>query len=75
MYALSNTQSQKYSSFWSLPLLHFGLPMNAHVVRNMMNNNRIYGIISEINGIENVWISNELDTFVNGQIFNIVVNG
>lgn len=41
----------------------------------MMNNNRIYGIISEINGIENVWISNELDTFVNGQIFNIVVNG
>lgn len=33
----------------------------------MMNNNRIYGIISEINGIENVWISNELDTFVNGK--------
>ena len=26
----------------------------------------------KINGIENVWISNELDTFVNGQIFNIV---
>lgn len=32
-----------------------------------MNNNRIYGIISEINWIENVWISNELDTFVNGK--------